>query len=79
MVPTNLLVLISCDPNELRLFEDECSEGGVGELEDVAGSHQVEPRLILVHRVQDCLEISRKVIIIIFFHILKLKSVKSVL
>ena len=56
MVPTNLLVLISCDPNELRLFEDECSEGGVGELEDVAGSYQVEPRLILVHRVQDCLE-----------------------
>ena len=52
------LVLISCDSDKLTFFEDVGSEGGVGELEDVAGSHQVEPRLILVHRVQDCLEIN---------------------
>ena len=35
-------------------------EGGVGELEDVAGPHQVEPRLVLVHRVQDRLGIEVK-------------------
>ena len=30
-------------------LEDVGPEGGVGELEDVAGPHQVEPRLVLVH------------------------------
>ena len=36
-------------------LEDVGPEGGVGELEDVAGPHQVEPRLVLVHRVHNCL------------------------
>ena len=54
---TNLFILVSCDANELRLLEHKGSEGRVGELQDVAGPHQVEPRLVLVHRVQDCLEI----------------------
>ena len=52
----DFLILISCHGDKVALFEDVGSEGGVGELEDVAGSHQVEPRLILVHRVQDGLE-----------------------
>ena len=30
-------------------LEDVGSEGGVGQLEDVAGPHQVEPGLVLVH------------------------------
>ena len=37
-------------------LEDISPEGGVGELEDVAGPHQVEPGLVLVHRVQDRLQ-----------------------
>ena len=37
-------------------LEDVGPEGGVGELEDVAGPHQVEPRLVLVHWVQNGLE-----------------------
>ena len=38
-------------------LEDVGSEGGVGQLEDVAGPHQVEPGLVLVHRVQNSLNI----------------------
>ena len=52
----NLLVLIGSDPDELALLEDIGSEGGVGQLHDVAGPHQVEPGLVLVHRVQNCLK-----------------------
>ena len=44
-----LLVLISRHCYKLRLLEDIGPEGGVGQLEDIAGSHQVEPRLVLVH------------------------------
>ena len=36
-------------------LKDVGSEGGVGQLEDVAGPHQVEPGLVLVHRVQNSL------------------------
>ena len=50
---TYLLILISCHCNKLGLFEDVGSEGGVGQLENVAGPHKVEPGLVLVHRVQD--------------------------
>ena len=38
-------------------LEDVGPEGGVGELHDVGRPHQVEPRLVLVHRVQDRLTI----------------------
>ena len=48
-----LFVLVGCDCDELRLLEDVGPEGGVGQLEDVVGSHQVEPGLVLVHGVQD--------------------------
>ena len=41
----------------MGLFEDVGSEGGVGQLENVAGPHKVEPGLVLVHRVQDRLEV----------------------
>ena len=53
----NLLVLVGGYGNELGLSEDVGPEGGVGQLEDVAGPHQVEPGLVLVHRVQNCLKI----------------------
>ena len=49
----NLLILIGCHGDEVALLEDVGAEGGVGQLHDVAGSHQVEPGLVLVHRVQD--------------------------
>lgn len=51
-----LLILIGCHGNEVALLEDVGAEGGVGQLHDVAGSHQVEPGLVLVHRVQDGLQ-----------------------
>ena len=44
-----LLILVGRHGNELRLLEDVRPEGGVGQLHDVASSHQVEPRLVLVH------------------------------
>ena len=37
-------------------LEDVGPEGGVRQLEDVAGPDQVEPWLVLVHRVQDRLQ-----------------------
>ena len=46
---SDLLILIGRHSDELGLLEDVGPEGGVGQLEDVAGSHQVEPRLVLVH------------------------------
>jgi len=53
---SDFFILISCNSDELTFFKHIGSEGRVGELQDVAGPHQVEPRLVLVHRVQDCLE-----------------------
>ena len=52
----HFLVLVGRHPDELALLEHVGAEGGVGQLEDVAGAHQVEPRLVLVHRVQDRLQ-----------------------
>ena len=48
----NLFILISRHADELGLFEDIGSEGGVRQLKNVVGSHQVKPRLIFVHGVQ---------------------------
>lgn len=50
---THLLILICCDGDELGLLEDVRAKRGVRQLQDVIGSHQVETRLVLVHRVQD--------------------------
>ena len=41
------------DPHHRSHLEYVGPEGGVGELHDVAGPDQVEPGLVLVHRVQD--------------------------
>ena len=49
----HFLVLVGGHGDELTFFEDVGSEGGVGQLENVAGPHKVEPGLVLVHRVQD--------------------------
>ena len=40
----------------LDYLEDIGPECGVGELKDVTGPHQVKPRLVLVHRVQNRLQ-----------------------
>ena len=50
------LILISRHCDKLTFFEDISSEGGVGKLENVTGSHKVKSWLVLVHRVQDCLK-----------------------
>lgn len=49
---TNLFILIGGDCDELGLLEDVRPEGGVWQLQDVVGADQVEPRLVLMHRVQ---------------------------
>ena len=46
---TYLLILTGRHRYELRLLEDVGPEGGEGQLEDIVGSHQVEPRLLLMH------------------------------
>ena len=61
-----LFVLVGGYGEELCLLEDVGSEGGVGQLEDIVRPHQVEPRLVFVHRVQDRL---RKKIQINYFRI----------
>lgn len=53
---THLVVLIRRHSHELGLWEDVGPEGAVGELQDVVGPHYVEPGLVLVHGVQDCLD-----------------------
>ncbi|GFW31480.1 hypothetical protein TNCV_1288271 [Trichonephila clavipes] len=55
-----LFVLISSDCDEFCLLEDVRPEGGIGKLQDVVRPHQVEPRLVLVHRVQDCLRYQQR-------------------
>lgn len=52
---THLVVLIRGYSHELGLWEDVGPESAVGELQDVVGPHYVEPGLVLVHGVQDCL------------------------
>ncbi len=53
---TYLFILVGRDRDELRLLEHISPEGGVGQLEDVVGPDQVEPRLVLVHRVENGLQ-----------------------
>lgn len=50
---THLLILICSHGYELRLLEHVRAKRGVRQLQDVISSHQVETRLVLVHRVQD--------------------------
>ena len=53
---SDLLILIGRHRDELGLLEHVGPEGGVRQLQDVVGPHQVEPRLVLVHGVEDGLE-----------------------
>ena len=48
-----LFVLVSRDGDELRFGENECFEVGVRYFGEVARFHEMEPRLVLVHGVQD--------------------------
>jgi len=52
VIASYLLVLIGRHGDKLRLLEDVTAERRVGKLQDIIGSHEVKPRLILVHRVQ---------------------------
>ena len=61
---TYLLILVSGHSDERRLLEDVRAERAVGQLQDVVRSDEMEPRLILMHRVQDRLKIIRIRIII---------------
>ena len=65
---SDFLVLVGGDSDELGLLEDVGPEGRVGQLQDVVGPHQVEPRLVLVHRVEDGLKkikvVLKKVVLI---------------
>ncbi len=56
----HLLILVGGDCNELGLLEDVRPKGGVRQLENVVGPHQVEPRLVLVHRVEDGLQVPKR-------------------
>lgn len=51
--PAHLVILVGSDSDEVSLWEDIGAKGTVWELQDVVGSHDVEARLVLVHRVQD--------------------------
>ena len=56
----DFLVLVSSYSDEGCFLEDISSEGGVGKLQDITGSHKMESRLVFVHRVQNGLEIEKK-------------------
>lgn len=47
-----LLVLIGRHGDEFRLLENVTPERRIRKLQDIVSSHEVKPRLILVHRVQ---------------------------
>jgi hypothetical protein len=51
-----LFVLVRGHSNEARLLEDVGSERGIWQFQNVVRPHQVEPRLVLVHRVEDRLQ-----------------------
>ena len=52
----DLFVLICGHGDELTLLEDVGSKCGVWKLKNITGAYQVEPRLVLVHRVKNCLQ-----------------------
>ena len=49
--PSHLIVLVGCDGHEDSLGEGGCGEGCELEPLDVARLHDVNPRLVPVHRV----------------------------
>ena len=50
-VGTYFFVLVRRDRDEFSLLEHVTPEGGIGKLQDVVGSDEMKPRLVLVHRV----------------------------
>lgn len=52
---SHLVVLVRRHCDELRLSENIGPEGAAWKLQYVIGLHYVEPRLVFVHRVQNCL------------------------
>lgn len=58
--PAHLVVLVGSDSDEVGLWKHVGSEGAVGKLQDVVGSHDVEARLVLVHGIQDGLQGRRR-------------------
>jgi len=46
---TYLVVLISCDSNKISLGENICPESAVRELQNIVGSHNMEPGLVFMH------------------------------
>jgi len=50
---TYLVVLISCDSNKISLGENICPESAVRELQNIVGSHNMEPGLVFMHWIQD--------------------------
>ena len=58
----DLLVLVGCDGDELGLLEHVRPEGGIRQLGNITGPDKVEPRLVLVHRVQNGLQCVRGIL-----------------
>lgn len=48
-----LIVLISCDSDEVSLREHVSPERAVGELQDVVGPHDMKPGLVFVHGIKN--------------------------
>ena len=53
---THLFILVSCDCNKFSFFEDIRSESGVGQLQNIIGTHKMKSGLVLMHRIQYSLE-----------------------
>lgn len=48
-----LIVLISCDSDEVCLWKHVSPERAVGELQDVVGPHDMKPGLVFVHGIKN--------------------------
>ena len=57
---THLFILVSCDCNKFSFFEDIRSESGVGQLQNIIGTHKMKSGLVLMHRIQYSLEKKEK-------------------
>lgn len=51
------VVLVSCDCDEFCLAEHICPKGAVRQPQDVISLYYMEPGLVLVHGVENCLQI----------------------
>ena len=53
---THLFILIRCDCDEFRLLENVTSESTARQSVEIVGLNQMKSRLVLVHRIQNCLQ-----------------------